>query len=208
MTPKPYRCRPWSAKDATAEYRFKLKSHHHVRNHGSGLGAQRESLWRFPGVSREGEQERPRRSRACSKCLRQAGGAEARLGRGPARQLEVPRTGARTISTQPQLYQTPDHTSVVQREMAPDTGLTSHGANSSRTQPSQPRVSARNRVRCAVLNYPDAQARGHATISIATATGKDGASAVHWWGIALAASTPSPLPALARRPRSTWLARS
>jgi hypothetical protein len=35
------------------------------------LGAQRESLWRFPGVSRESEQERPRRSRACSKCLRQ-----------------------------------------------------------------------------------------------------------------------------------------
>src|SRR5262245_10464140 len=72
----------------------------------------------------------PVRSRACSKCLRQAGGAEARLGRGPVRQLEVPRTGARTISAQPQLYQTPDHTRVVQREMAPDTGLTSHAVSS------------------------------------------------------------------------------
>jgi hypothetical protein len=36
------------------------------------LGAQRESLWRFPGVSRESEQEGSRRSR--SKCLQEQAG--------------------------------------------------------------------------------------------------------------------------------------
>src|SRR5262245_12095447 len=87
------------------------------------LGAQRESLWRFPGVSRESEQDRPRRSRACSKCLRQQAGLRLHLVAGQLAR------GARTISAQPQLYQTPDHTRVVQREMATDTGLTSHGAN-------------------------------------------------------------------------------
>ena len=45
-------------------------------------------------------------------------------------------------------------------------------------------------------------------MAIATATGPDDASATPWRGIALAASTPPALPALARRPRSTWLARS
>jgi len=45
-------------------------------------------------------------------------------------------------------------------------------------------------------------------MTTATATEPDDASATPWRGIALAASTPSPLPALARRPRSTWLARS
>src|SRR5262245_46181088 len=49
------------------------------------LGAKRESLWRFPGVSRESEQEGSRRSR--SKCLQQQAGLKARLGHGPARQL-------------------------------------------------------------------------------------------------------------------------
>src|SRR5262245_34079828 len=52
------------------------------------LGAKRESLWRFPGVSRESEQEGSRRSR--SKCLQQQAGLKARLGHGPARQLEAP----------------------------------------------------------------------------------------------------------------------
>ena len=47
------------------------------------LGAQRESLWRFPGVSRESEQEGSRRSR--SKCLQQQAGLKARLGHEPAR---------------------------------------------------------------------------------------------------------------------------
>jgi hypothetical protein len=52
------------------------------------------------------------------------------------------------------------------------------------------------------------KARARATISIATATGLDDASATPWWGIALAASAPSLLPALERRPRSTSPARS
>jgi hypothetical protein len=57
-------------------------------------------------------------------------------------------------------------------------------------------------------NWGKAFRRAAERMAMATATGRDDVSATPWWGIALAASTPFPLPALERRPRSTWLARS
>src|SRR5262245_23952517 len=52
------------------------------------LGAKRESLWRFPGVSRESEQEGSRRSR--SKCLQQQAGRRLDLVTGQLVSLEAP----------------------------------------------------------------------------------------------------------------------